>query len=367
VDNPEYPPLREPVLGEDGLFTPAWQRYFTQSLIPYLERVDSAEINNFTTTSNEQQGMFLQAIEDLRGFFLGSMPLASNELLDRIEELEGLLLAQPYLHPVMPEGNISNHAIVRGDGGENVVQDSNATIDDSGEVTAVGAILGSGGNHTEVQPHGEIRLHGNARVWRSIDLDPNRVKLPGANPPAEANIDGFGFHRYNRGTEQSVYFHWGIPDDYADGSANVRGFFKFVVEKPSTSTDEVVVMGFEYKKICEGDVFDFDAGTTTGTISETIVEDEVAWTTHLTDLGTCSTTGWTHGDTILFRFFRDATNVADTYDSEASADDNDVWVWDYHLEYLSDRIGSPYFTGEMWGANMWGANMWGANMWSQAS
>ena len=40
------------------------------------------------------------------------------------------------------------------------------------------------------------------------------------------------------------------------------------------------------------------------------------------------------------RFYRDATAVEDTYDNEAAADDNDVWVKTYHLEYLSDRLGA---------------------------
>ena len=44
---------------------------------------------------------------------------------------------------------------------------------------------------------------------------------------------------------------------------------------------------------------------------------------------------------MLFRFFRDATNPADTYDNEAIPADNDVWVGMYHLEYLVDKIGGP--------------------------
>jgi len=198
-----------------------------------------------------------------------------------------------------------------------------------------------GGNYTEFETTGAIEYHGSARGWRCRVLKPQIVKIPAANGPAEDTIDGFSFHRYDRGNEESVYYVFSIPHNYAEGDVNVRGYFEFVVENPPAGggNDEVVVMGFEYKKIADGDVFDFTAGTTTGTISETIAAGETAEILHQTVLGTCSTTGWKSGDQILFRFFRDATNVADTYDNEGVAANNDVWVNMYHLEYLSNKLG----------------------------
>lgn len=201
--------------------------------------------------------------------------------------------------------------------------------------------FGDGTNQTMLSATGLQTMAGTARVWKSVDLNPQLVKLPGANPPAEDNIDDFGFHRFDRGTEESVYYTFIIPDDFAAGDASLRGFYGFVVNHPpvSPAANENVRMGFEFKKISEGDVFDFSTGTTSGYLDETIVADETAYIVHLTGYGTCTTTGWVPHDKILFRFYRDATAVEDTYDNEASASDNDVWVKAYHLEYLSDKLG----------------------------
>lgn len=178
------------------------------------------------------------------------------------------------------------------------------------------------------------------KVWKPENLEPAAVKLPGANPPAEDTIDAFPFHRFDRGTEESVYFHWQVPEDFTAGDNSLRGFFEFIVENPPSGTgNEAVVMGFEYKKLSEGDVFDFDAGTSSGTITETITDGETPYIIHRTATGTCTTTGWAEHDTILFRFYRDATNPNDTYDNEAVGADNDVWVFNYHLEYLSNKLG----------------------------
>jgi hypothetical protein len=201
--------------------------------------------------------------------------------------------------------------------------------------------FGDGTNYAMFAADGKLTLTGTARVWKSVDINPQLVKLPGANPPAEDTIDGFGFHRYDRATEESVYITWIVPSDFCAGDASVRGFYGFVVDHApvSPAAAENVRMGFEYKKIAEGEVFDFSTGTSSGYIDETIAADETAYIVHLTSTGTCTTTGWQPKDKILFRFYRDATAVEDTYDNEASAADNDVWVKAYHLEYLSDKLG----------------------------
>jgi hypothetical protein len=201
--------------------------------------------------------------------------------------------------------------------------------------------FGDGTNYTMLSAGGTLTQVGTARVWKSVDINPQLVKLPGANPPAEDNIGGFSFHRYNRATEESVYYTWIVPDDFATGDASLRCFYGFVVAHPPVSPAgaENVRMGFEYKRITEGAVFDFSTGTTSGYLDETIAADETANIVHLTGYGTCTTTGWVPHDKILFRFYRDATATEDTYDNEASADDNDVWVKAYHLEYLADKLG----------------------------
>ena len=104
----------------------------------------------------------------------------------------------------------------------------------------------------------------------------------------------------------------------------------------------MVALGFEYKKLSHSDVFDFSSGTSSDTIIETIEDGESPYKWHNTDIGVCDTTDWAREDLILFRFYRDATNAADTYDNEAVAANNDVWIGIYHLEYLSDAFGEYY-------------------------
>ena len=202
--------------------------------------------------------------------------------------------------------------------------------------------FGDGTNQTVLSATGLQTMAGTARVWKTIDLNPQAVKLPGVNPPAEDNIDYFGFHRYDRGTEESVFYTWVVPSDFATGTGSVRGQYEFVVNHApvAPAANENVRMGFEYKKISEGEVFDFSSGTSSGYLDGAIVADETAYIVHMTTKGVCTTTGWVAGDNILFRFYRDATAVEDTYDNEVTPADNDVWVKEYHLEYLADKLGT---------------------------
>ena len=206
--------------------------------------------------------------------------------------------------------------------------------------TFAGLTVGADANYVTWDVNGVMVRYGGAQTWKGLDLAPGRVKLPGDNPPAEAIIDGFPLHRFDRGTEESVYFAWTIPYDFAVGDASIRVHFSFVVANPpSGGGNENVRMGFETKKVSGGAVFDFSSGTTSGYVDEPIVDGETAYIVHFSGEGTLTTTGWDEYDTVLFRFYRDATDANDTYDNEASAADNDMWVDSYHLEYFTDTLG----------------------------
>lgn len=201
--------------------------------------------------------------------------------------------------------------------------------------------MGDASNYVEVGHDGEIGLVGTARVWRALELTPNNIGKPSANPPAADEYGGFTFDRYDRDTEEQTYHLWHVPPDFAQGSASVRGHFGFFVENPPAGGggNEAVVLGFEYKKISSGEVFSFASGTSGGTITTTITAGESAYLWHETAVGTVTTTGWAAGDIVLFRFYRDATAPEDTYDNEVTGADNDAWVGVYHLEYLVDKLG----------------------------
>jgi len=204
--------------------------------------------------------------------------------------------------------------------------------------------IGDGGttNYTQINATGFQTMAGTARPWKSVVLKPATLGKPTTNPPGAGEYQGFILDRYDRGTEEQMYYIWDIPDDYACGDASVRGLYGFFVENPPASSDaaENVRMGFEYKIINAGDAFDFSGGTSSGYIDEEITNGEAAYKTHITDYGVCTTTCAQHGDMILFRFYRDATAVEDTYDNEAVGTANDAWVMFYHLEYLRDSLGT---------------------------
>lgn len=192
----------------------------------------------------------------------------------------------------------------------------------------------------DIDGAGQITLTGAAKVWKNVELNPDNIGIPTANPPAEDEYLGYSFDRFDRATDEQVYYLWHIPTDFAESTNSVRGHYGFFVEKPPAGggSNEAVVLGFEYKKISDGNIFSL-ASSSTGLITETIIAGETAYTWHETSTGVCTTTGWTSGDIILFRFYRDADNAADTYDNEAVQANNDVWVGVYHLEYLSDKLG----------------------------
>jgi hypothetical protein len=203
--------------------------------------------------------------------------------------------------------------------------------------------IGDGGieDYSNFSRNGRLTLNGDAKVWKCIDLEPYNIGLPSSNPPDVDDYQGFALHRYDRSTEEQVFFVWHVPNDFSTGSSSVRGHFGLFVENPPSGTgDENVVLGFEYKRIVPGaNIFDFSSGTSSGTVNVNIEDGESPYTWHSSETGYCDTTGWDKDGIVLFRFYRDATNPSDTYDNEAVSADNDVWVGMYHLEYLIDSLG----------------------------
>ena len=231
------------------------------------------------------------------------------------------------------------------DGEDLIINSENITANDEIHFTNFDAYTfdntvkaGDGGttNYTEIKADGEINLHGTARTWKSVDLPVQAVKIPAANYPANDDIDNFGFHRYDDTTEESVFYTWVVPLDFATTADSGKGHFALVVESPPTSGGTNVAtnvrMGFEYKKVTDGDVFSYTSGTSSGYIDEVIAVDETAWIVHRTSDDTMNTTGWVAHDKILFRFYRDATAGEDTYVGDA-------WIKKYHLGYLVDKLG----------------------------
>jgi hypothetical protein len=211
-------------------------------------------------------------------------------------------------------------------------------IDSSGSTK-----IGDGGvtNYVNISENG-ILLKGTARVWKCIELRPQNIGLPSANPPLRDDYQGFQFDRYDRSTEEQLYHIWHVPECFSEGNANIAMHFDLFIDHPPSGTgDENIVMGCEYKKLThdDGDVFDFSSGTSTILMNVPILDGESAYKVKSSEISYLNTTNFKKHDVILIRFFRDATNPNDTYNNEAVASNNDAWVFIYHLEFLRDNLG----------------------------
>ncbi len=190
-------------------------------------------------------------------------------------------------------------------------------------------------NQTRFSTTGLQTMAGTARVMISIDLEPVLATRPSANPPFEGTEDSFSTHDFDDSTDESVFFHLELPHDYADaGTIHVHfDFFVDVAEAGATS----VVWGVEYKKQAIGDIFSFTLGSETFGYTQTDVTPGTPGNdkkTHQSAEINLTTTGFVAGDYILLRLFRDANGTGGT--------DNfprDARVIDYHIEYLSDKLG----------------------------
>lgn len=194
--------------------------------------------------------------------------------------------------------------------------------------------IGDASNHITVASDGEITLVGTARVMKSVSFEPDALKKGGVGP-ADNTEDNFPTHDYDATNDESVFVHWEIPHDYASVGV-IHIHFEFFVDTAPGST-EYVTFGVEYRKLSIGDNFSFSGTTTvianTAITSGTPANDKKI---HITSEISLVVTGFEPGDIILFRFFRDANA------SEGDASDNfgnDVRVFNYHLEYLRDKIG----------------------------
>ena len=112
----------------------------------------------------------------------------------------------------------------------------------------------------------------------------------------------------------------------------------FVDTAPASAAN--VTWGIEYKKLSIGDNFDFSSGTTTVIVNDALTTGTPAndKKIHSSDEIHMVTTGWEPMDVILIRFFRDADA------SEVGATDDfgsDARLFNYHLMYLSDKMGQP--------------------------
>ena len=214
--------------------------------------------------------------------------------------------------------------------------DDGDTPTDRFKIDAAGIThIGDGTNENQFSATGLQTFHGTARVFRSVDFEPEAVKQGGVGPGASTE-DAFPIHDYSAANDESVFIHWEIPHTYAS-AGEIHLHVEYFVDTAPIA-DANVTWGVEYKKLSIGDNFDFDAGTTTVIVNDALTTGTPAndKSIHSSDEIHLVTTGFEPMDVVLIRIFRDANA------SEVGATDDfgsDARVFNYHLMFLSDKDG----------------------------
>ena len=180
-----------------------------------------------------------------------------------------------------------------------------------------------------------------AQVWKCQDIVPGTIGHPSTSPPDAGDYQGFVFDLFDDGTEEQVFHKWHVPKDFLVGSGSARGHFGGMVALDPDGQNEYLALGFEYFKLSPGDTFDFTTPDGGGSVNITLIDAEGNYTWHESDVGICNTTGWAHGDVILFRFFRDVdgTYTGEVDEAEDDSHTGDALIGVYHLEYMTNKIG----------------------------
>jgi hypothetical protein len=168
----------------------------------------------------------------------------------------------------------------------------------------------SGGNYSSWNTDGELRAYGDATQWEDVNINPVQTRSFGSNPDV-ITIPGTSIKvaGFDDNTEEEIDTGFEIPH-----AAKQGGVLSFHVHWSPTNTNTGVVRwGLEY-------VF-FDESGTPVTSSTTIYCQEAAsgtaWqrqTCNFADITIPSELGMQ----FAFRFFRDASNAADTYNADAA-------------------------------------------------
>ena len=206
---------------------------------------------------------------------------------------------------------------------------------DALEVSGV-SVFGDGGdtNYTQFSATGYQLMFGTARVLRSVDFEPEAVKKGGVGPGTSTEA-GFPIHDYSPTIDESIAIHWEIPHEYAS-AGEIHIHVEFFVDTAPVSA-ESVTWGVEYKKLSIGDIFD-GSGSVTAIVNTPLTIGTPANNKKIHSSAEIQlvTTGFEPMDVVLIRIFRDANA------SEPGATDNyvgDARVFNYHLMYLSDKLG----------------------------
>lgn len=91
AEKAQYPPLRTPIVGQDGKVTPPWERYFLQIVTPYFESIGDVEAQQaFSWIMGDPHGL-IKRIEDVENALQFIDGPKDATALKRIDDLEKLI------------------------------------------------------------------------------------------------------------------------------------------------------------------------------------------------------------------------------------------------------------------------------------
>jgi hypothetical protein len=203
--------------------------------------------------------------------------------------------------------------------GDYVLQDckldiANSTLGTSGNGASVytGSLqAGSKSNYTEVETDGTLHCVGDGTGWQDVNFEFSVDALSGAgNKPDPVTWGSTSIQRpgFDDGTEEEVDRCFEIPHE---ALLNVSTAVFHVHWGPATAGSGVVRWGLEYFFIGEG-----ETKTTATTIYVNDTASETAWRRQTANFAAISIPNEL-GTQLSFRFFRDATDGADTYGADA--------------------------------------------------
>lgn len=186
-------------------------------------------------------------------------------------------------------------------------------------------------NYTSIKNTGVQTMVGTARVIINDDVE---ITVPAkglASPPDDGEEDNFTTLDFDDGTDEEIFFEYHIRHNYSPGGL-IHIHVHFFTDAVPGGADETVEWSLEYKKVSEGEAFDFSSGTSSTTATQVLTSGDTVTEIYETQALVLTTTDFQPDDHILMRLHRNGGVGNDDYVGDAR-------LFRIHIEYLSDKLG----------------------------
>lgn len=295
----------------------ALQKFYIGTHGPYYYD----DTDDISDVDGDFPGETREALSTTGQFYVETTPTEDTHVLRKID-------LNDY---VSGPASATDNVLVRFDGATGkLIQDSLVLLDDTGKIFPLSAKIGGAVNYLQVDSDGILTLHADARVYKTLFFDLSKMKLGVGNPPGEGLESGFPTLDFDDNNEEETFADFFGPLDWDPLSDAEFHLGFFIDTAPATAAN--VVFGLEYVSITSDGIFAF-TGTTIVTTTVPITTGTPANDKKIhTAFLTVPVAGLIEEGILLIRFFRDATNVADTYTGDAR-------LFDLHIDYIANKLG----------------------------